>query len=54
MHIVVPSPPPPLDSDNVIGTNQCRCLLKAELNTKNSTSFWCASLPSADKVTDQG
>ena len=30
-------PPPPLDKDNVIGTNQCLCLPKAELNTKNST-----------------
>ena len=29
--------PPPLDNDNVIGTNQCLCLPKAELNTKNST-----------------
>ena len=29
--------PPPHDNDNVIGTNQCLCLPKAELNTKNST-----------------
>ena len=29
--------PPTLDNDNVIGTNQCLCLPKAELNTKNST-----------------
>ena len=27
--------PPPLDNYNVIGTNQCLCLPKAELNTKN-------------------
>ena len=27
---------PPLN-DNVIGTNQCLCLPKAELNIKNST-----------------
>ena len=26
-----------LDNDDVIGSNQCRCLPKAELNTKNST-----------------
>ena len=25
------------DNDDVIGYNQCRCLPKAELNTKNST-----------------
>ena len=40
MHIEVPLPlfpPPPLDNDNVIGTNQCLCLPKAVLNTKNST-----------------
>ena len=43
MHTEVPSPPlpyphpPPLDNDNVIDTNQCLCLPKAELNTKNST-----------------
>ena len=43
MHIELPSPPPPyahpspVDNDNVIGTNQCLCLPKAELNTKNST-----------------
>ena len=29
--------PPPPDSDAVIGSNQCLCLAKAELNTKNST-----------------
>ena len=29
--------PPPLDNDDVIGSNQCLCLPKAELNTKNST-----------------
>ena len=29
--------PPPFDNDDVIGTNQCLCLPKAELNTKNST-----------------
>ena len=29
--------PSPLDNDNVIGTNQCVCLPKAELRTKNST-----------------
>ena len=28
---------PPLDNVDVIGTNQCLCLPKAELNTKNST-----------------
>ena len=43
MHIAVLSPPlsyphpPPLDNDNLIGTNQCLCLPKAELNTKKST-----------------
>ena len=43
MHIELPSPPPPdphpspLHNDNVTGTNQCLCLPKAELNTKNST-----------------
>ena len=26
-----------LDNDDVIGSNQCLCLPKAELNTKNST-----------------
>ena len=29
--------PPPLDNDDVIDSNQCLCLSKAELNTKNST-----------------
>ena len=29
--------PPPLDNDDVIGSNQCLCLPKAELNTKQST-----------------
>ena len=29
--------PPPFDNDDVIGSNQCLCLPKAELNTKNST-----------------
>ena len=29
--------PPPLDNYNVIGTNQYLRLLKAEMNTKNST-----------------
>ena len=29
--------PPPLDNDNAIGTIQCLCLPKAELNTKNSS-----------------
>ena len=29
--------PPPLDNDDLIGSNQCLCLPKAELNTKNST-----------------
>ena len=29
--------PSPLDKDDVIGNNQCQCLPKAELNTKNST-----------------
>ena len=29
--------PLPLDNDYVIGSNQCLCLPKAELNTKNST-----------------
>ena len=32
-----PPDPQPLDNDNVIGSNQCLCLLKAELKTKNST-----------------
>ena len=31
--------PPPLDNDNVIGTNQCLCLPKAELNAKNVVEF---------------
>ena len=30
-------PPPPPDNDGVIGSNQCLCLPKAELKTKNST-----------------
>ena len=29
--------PPPFDNDDAIGYNQCLCLPKAELNTKNST-----------------
>ena len=29
--------PPPFDNDDAVGTNQCLCLPKAELNTKNST-----------------
>ena len=29
--------PPPFDNDGVIGANQCLCLPKAELKTKNST-----------------
>ena len=34
-------PPPPPDNDGVIGSNQCLCLPKAELKTKNSRlSFW--------------
>ena len=42
MHIKLPSPPPyphplPFNNDNVIGSNQCLCLPKAELKTKNST-----------------
>ena len=37
MHIELPSPPPFLDNDDVIGSNQCLCLPKAELNTKTST-----------------
>ena len=32
-----PHPPPNPDNDNVIGSNQCLCLPKAELKTKNST-----------------
>ena len=28
---------PPPDNDDLIGSNQCLCLPKAELNTKNST-----------------
>ena len=28
---------PPLDNDDAIGSNQCLCLPKAELKTKNST-----------------
>ena len=58
MHIEIPSPPlpyphsPPLDNDNVIGTNQFLCLPKAELNTKTQPndisavvwlSFWCST-----------
>ena len=39
-HLELPPPPyphpPPFNNDNVIGTNQCLCLPKAELNTKNS------------------
>ena len=32
MHIELFSPPPPPpDNDNVLGSNQCRCLPKAEL-----------------------
>ena len=30
-------PPPPSDTDGVIGSTQCLCLPKAELKTKNST-----------------
>ena len=30
-------PPPPSENDSVIGSNQCMCLLKGELKTKNST-----------------
>ena len=40
MHIDLLSPPPhppPPDNDNVIGSNQCLCLPKAVLKTKNST-----------------
>ena len=40
MHIELCSPPPhppPPDNDNVLGPNQCLCLPKAELKTKNST-----------------
>ena len=40
MHIELLSPPPhpaPPDDDNVLGSNQCLCLPKAELKTKNST-----------------
>ena len=29
--------PPSFDNGDVIGSNQCLCLPKAELNTKNST-----------------
>ena len=29
--------PPPPGNDSVIGSNQCLCLPKAELKTKNST-----------------
>ena len=29
--------PPLFDNDDVIGSNQCLCLSKAELNIKNST-----------------
>ena len=38
--------PPPFDNDDVIGSNQCLCLPKAELNTKNSTKrqlFWSST-----------
>ena len=31
------NPPLPPDNDSVIGSNQCLCLPKAELKTKNST-----------------
>ena len=30
--------PPRLDIDDIIGSNQCLCLPKAELNNKNSTN----------------
>ena len=32
-----PHPPPTPDNENVIGSNECLCLPKAELKTKNST-----------------
>ena len=44
--------PPPLDNDDVIGSYQCLCLPKVELNTKTQPygssavvwlSFWCST-----------
>ena len=43
--------PPPLDNDDVIGSNQFLSLSKAELNTKNSwLSFWCSTRFTRKKV----